>query len=64
MNPPAPFPEDDLLRRHHYAIVARAKGRPAIWRKGKRLYTQQAALIDIRKELARRLDGGLTRKRT
>lgn len=60
---PAPFPEDDLLRYHGFAILRRVPGKPVLWRKGRLVFTQAAALIDIRKALARALDGGLQRRK-
>lgn len=62
MNNPGPHPDDALLRAFGYRIHSREPGKVPVWelRRTGRLFAQNAALIDVRKKLAREAK---TRKR-
>jgi len=43
----ARFPRDLLLRRHGFAIAARPRGKPAVWVRHGKAYTEREALDAI-----------------
>lgn len=42
------FPEDRLLRGHGFVIHRRPKGKPAVWRRGKEIFTHAEAMASVR----------------